>query len=285
MDRETLRKVQLVQLEIAKEVKRVCEENGISYWLDSGTLLGAVRHKGFIPWDDDLDLGMLREDYEKFLQIAPGKLKEEYVLLCWQLDPQYPHQFAKVMKRGTVYREEAHYGSSFDGIFVDVFPYDQMPDEPGEIRWVGFRLMAYRAMIRAKCGHRTWTVNGKFYVKRWLKNLPFRFLSLFFGRRALRERSDRLSCRYNGTEFAYCTPQGVFDYPEWRMPLRYFTELTQLPFEWELFSVPADYDGYLTCAYGDYMTPPPESEREDRHSIVEVKFGDESDTYTCVERN
>ena len=74
MDNETLRKVQLAQLEIAKEIKRVCDENNIKYFLDSGTLLGAVLHKGFIPWDDDMDIGMLRDEYEKFLQIAPEKL-------------------------------------------------------------------------------------------------------------------------------------------------------------------------------------------------------------------
>ena len=71
MERELLRKVQLTQLEIAKEIRRVCEENDIPYFLTCGTLLGAVRHQGFIPWDDDMDVGMLRENYEKFCRIAP----------------------------------------------------------------------------------------------------------------------------------------------------------------------------------------------------------------------
>lgn len=105
MERELLRKVQLKQLEIAKEIKRVCEENEIGYFLCYGTFLGAVRHKGFIPWDDDLDLGMLRADYEKFCRIAPSALKPEFCLQTWYTDPNYGLPFGKVMLRNTIYLE------------------------------------------------------------------------------------------------------------------------------------------------------------------------------------
>ena len=105
MEKDLLRKVQLTQLEIAKEIHRVCEENDIRYFLSDGTFLGAVRHQGFIPWDDDMDIGMLREDYEKFCRIAPQKLGEKYVFQNWYTDPNYGLPFGKVMKRGTVYQE------------------------------------------------------------------------------------------------------------------------------------------------------------------------------------
>ncbi len=84
MNQETLRGVQLIQLEIAKEVHRVCLKNNLCVFMLGGTLLGAVRHKGFIPWDDDFDFGMMREDYDKFLKIAPTQLGEKYYLLEWK---------------------------------------------------------------------------------------------------------------------------------------------------------------------------------------------------------
>ncbi len=284
MDQITLRKVQLVQLEIAKEIKRVCEQNNIGYFLDSGTLLGAVRHKGFIPWDDDMDMGMLRADYEHFLRIAPQALNPQYVLLCWQEDERYPHQFAKVMKRGTLYHEETNHGGSFEGIFVDVFPYDRLPEDRQALKHTRFCLTAYRAMIRAKCKYQTWTSHGKFHVKRWIKNLPFRILSLFYKRADLRMRYDRLAQSHNqDAPFRYYVSQGVETYGDWCIPHHCLEEFTELPFEDTSFRVPKDYDAYLTHAYGNYMTLPPVEKRGDQHSIVEVHFGDACDTYAKPE--
>lgn len=99
MDNEILRKVQLAQLDMAKEVKRICNKYNINYFMDSGTLLGAVRHKGFIPWDDDLDFGMLREDYEKFLKVAPTELNSKYFLQTWKNDDGFPYGFSKIRKK------------------------------------------------------------------------------------------------------------------------------------------------------------------------------------------
>lgn len=91
--------VQHIELEILKKIDEVCKKHNINYWLDSGTLLGAVRHQGFIPWDDDIDIGMLREDYEKFLKVAQKDLGDDYFLQTRSTDKNYPLVFAKVRKK------------------------------------------------------------------------------------------------------------------------------------------------------------------------------------------
>ena len=128
MEQELLRKVQLTLLEIAVEIKRVCEENDIRYFLSDGTFLGAVRHQGFIPWDDDMDMGMLRADYEKFCRVAPKALKPEYCLESWNTDAGYGLPFAKVMKRNTVYLESKKTTKMREkGFYIDIFPFDNAP--------------------------------------------------------------------------------------------------------------------------------------------------------------
>lgn len=124
-DPDVLRNLQLVELDILVEIDRVCCELGISYFLDSGTLLGAVRHGGFIPWDDDIDIGMLRADYDRFLAEAEAVISSEYEICSPGKADGYAPMFSKVMKKGTVFETPETQESGFkQGIFVDVFPYD-----------------------------------------------------------------------------------------------------------------------------------------------------------------
>lgn len=126
-DDGVLRRLQLEQLDVLKKIDELCRANGIEYFLDSGTALGAVRHRGFIPWDDDIDIGMKRDDYERFIEAAKRELGESYEVGIPGETAGYAPMFAKIWKRGTKFYTQETIEASFDqGIFVDVFPYDSV---------------------------------------------------------------------------------------------------------------------------------------------------------------
>src|SRR5690554_4763759 len=122
-----IQEIQKIQLGILKEVNDICKKHNILYSLYGGTLLGAVRHSGFIPWDDDIDIAMLRSDYEKFLKVAPNELSKEYFLQTYNTDKKCIFPFAKIRKNGTLFIENGSKGIKMhQGIFIDIFPLDNV---------------------------------------------------------------------------------------------------------------------------------------------------------------
>lgn len=279
MDRKLLRKVQLEQLEMAKEIKRVCKVLNISYFLDSGTLLGAVRHNGFIPWDDDLDIGMLRDDYEKFVREAPGVLDTKYFLQTWTSDPEYGMAFAKLRKNNTVYLENvAQKSNAHCGFYVDIFPYDVYPDEPKKQKWQGRRYNSLRRCLLVKCGYKPWRSEEN-TVSRFLKYMfhcPIRMFSCVISRRKMIEQYQEMCSKFNCESSTFLYAQaGASKYGKWLVPRECFDKLIYHKFEDDVFLIPEKYDLYLRSVYGDYMKLPPEEKRENRHGIVCVKFENE----------
>ena len=121
-EQNTLRRLQIAELGILEAIDRVCRENGIMYFIDSGTVLGARRHGGFIPWDDDIDLGMPRDDFERFLEVAPEALGERFCVTCSRTNPHQAALFGKVMLAGTRFvTDETEEAGFKQGVFVDIF--------------------------------------------------------------------------------------------------------------------------------------------------------------------
>ncbi len=274
MNCEELRKAQMIQLNILKEFRRICKENNLNYWLDSGTLLGAVRHGGFIPWDDDLDVGMLRKDYEKFIELARSELSEEFLLQDWYITPNYYFPFAKIRRVGTLWKELQTSDKDGNGIYIDIFPYDIYPDKKIDQIQQHYIVDILKRAIAVKFGDRPWKSLGGINWGRILRYLPVFAVSLFVGSKS-KNIFDKIQKRYNSSKKYSCYfPSGTAQYGKYVIPREYLDNLELIQFEDSFFTSPRNAKEYLTIVYGDYMRLPPENERNIGHSIVDFNFGD-----------
>lgn len=277
MEQKLLRKVQLTELKIAKELKRVCEKLDIPYILDSGTLLGAVRHQGFIPWDDDMDFAMTRANYDRFLLEAPSELGEEYYLQSWKSDPAYGYPFAKLRLKNTAFVEAvSQYAGSEKGFYVDIFPYDVYPDGHAERKHQGREYDLLRRLILLKGDYTPWEAGNHHSLKKIIYK-TMAIAALPFNREQLIHRFEAATRRFNDSPSGKVFSSGTDNYGTWVVDESCFTQLCQLPFEDDSFSAPENWDSYLSDIYGDYMTPPPEEERENKHQPLKVDFGEYAD--------
>ena len=263
MANELTRQLQLTELEILIELDRVCKEENLTYFLEGGTLLGALRHGGFIPWDDDIDVLMPREDYNRLIDVfREGKLKG-YHLQCIETDPGYWNFFAKLRKNGTTFiTKEERYVKSHQGVFIDIFPMEGIEQEHAEgIRKCDF----WQPMLRSVLLRRVhMTVQGgsgkKEIVMKLLQGLmaPFSNTALqHFGTRFLKSKPKQAADAY------YRAPITRGDKKMnrvWPFEKVYPTET--LKFENHDFPVFHDYRWYLEQLYGNtYMELPPEEDR------------------------
>lgn len=267
---EDLRKLQLLELKIAKEIKRVCEKNNISYFLVGGTLLGAVRHQGFIPWDDDMDIGMLRSDYKKFIEVCSRDLGDEFFLQTYQTDKAYGNFFAKIRLNQTHFTEYITSTiSCHDGVFVDIFPYDFTSESEKERKKLISKINSLSNLYQYKKGYKMWSKDLLHMCYFYL----CKFQGLFKTLSQIEDDVDKLL--------------SLFDYPTYPYVISYFdctrqkeyisiSDLNNLKdyiFEDTTFKGPLDAGVYLTAVYGDYMELPPKENRYNRHDVVNLDFG------------
>lgn len=266
----------MVELGILEVIDVFCRKNDIKYFLDGGTALGAMRHQGFIPWDDDIDIGMLREDYDRFCDLAVGGLPEGYSLHTARNTVGYPALFAKVYKDGTVFEnQEARESNTVMGIFVDVFPYDRlyedsklrhaqisgasMAQKRSYLYYLNTISVPHKGLLgaaeRAVC-------SALHHLERIRVKDPSVYQDLF-------DKSTP-----NPEQAAVSQECLTLAWPNMNpVSVENIFPAINARFERQYFPVPREIDSYLTTMYGDWHTIPAP---EDRHTHLPlfIDFGD-----------
>lgn len=261
----SLEEAKQIMLSILKEIDKVCKEHNINYWLDGGTLLGAIRHKGFIPWDDDIDIAMLREDFEKFKKVAKLKMKEDFYLEIFDLENIFKGMPLKVRAKNTIYIEKwDKKNSKKKGIFIDVFPFDRFSLNKKELRKELFPKYLYQLKTM-----RFW-IKG-LTIKNILKAIAIVILKLIPNKYViyLNKKYYLKSLKMkNNTLIGYgygLTWRNVYNYKD-------IFPLKKAEFEKSDFPIPKNYDKVLKILYGDYMIIPSEKDRQTHSACIMKKI-------------
>ena len=268
MDNDTKNKLRQVQLQILDEIVRICNENNLRYCLTGGTCLGAVRHKGFIPWDDDVDVIMPRSDFNRFTDETSTKNDSDFFLDYYMTNPKYGRCFAKYCKKNTLFIESNGLKQS---IFVDIFVQDKVPGpeftSTSKLPTFIHKLDAITTIRREGLRGRDYITKVVYWLTRWM---PVKW---FF------KWETKLMTRFENTDAKYYLNYGSpYNLVKETIPISEFEPYSQKEFEGKMYNVPRNWDLYLTRIYGDYMTLPPVEKRV-THYPQYISFGSAKDVF------
>lgn len=256
---DILDRIHHVELNNLKKIIQLCEQLNVNYFLIGGSLLGAIRHKGFIPWDDDMDIGMLRSDYDRFAQYAPGLLaNDHYFLQTAASDANYGFSYMKLLDRYTYIEEKNNVNRARKGVFIDIFPFDRIPDEPSDQRSQLARFKVLDSRIIVKAGYR------------WIETPLYRHADLdpndLQDLDAMKQEREAIMREYNTEPLTHVKNiASQYAYEKEIMTTSEALDLVTVPFETIDVRVPKDYDAILTRLYGDYHKLPPVRQRTEKH--------------------
>ena len=254
---EQIEGMKQIQVEILREFVSVCQRLQLRYYLIAGTLLGAVRHRGFIPWDDDIDVAMPRTDYEVFVQKGQALLPDGYFIQTNQTDPEYVNCFAKIRNSNTTFLETTARKMKINhGVFIDVFPLDYYPDNVKDQKKLNRKKVMYERRIGLK-----YYYNEKPTLKSFLRRLVL--ITLYPSCKNVIRKRDKLyrTVPESSMLINYGGAWGAREIT----PKVWYGEGTNLVFEGLTVCAPCQYEKWLTQIYGDYMQLPPVEKRVTHH--------------------
>lgn len=265
LDDKTLRRLQMTELELLQEVDRICRKCGIHYNIIAGTLLGAVRHGGFIPWDDDADVALLRPEYEKFVKACETELDHSrFYFQDHQNTPGYRWGYGKLRRKDTLFlRENQEHMPYEQGAFIDIFPLDYVPESHVGRALCNFKCFLYRKFFWSEVGKIAEKGFPMRYVYGIMSKVPEKALKDSFDR--FREKTDHRKTGWVRI-LTFPTPNRAYGYKA-----NWYEMSEEIDFEGILFWGIKDYDEYLSFKFGDYMELPPEEERK-VHPVSAIKL-------------
>lgn len=263
-----LKKLQSIELEMLMEFDRICRKNKLKYVLLGGSAIGAVRHNGFIPWDDDVDVGMLRSDYDKFIEIQKKELnKKKYYFQSMEINASYNLPFGKIRRKDSIYYDATNQLSKNEqGFFIDIFPLDYVSNNNFIMIFYTIKTTFLRILYSKKTGTQPVSSDLK-------KNIILKILSLFsifISTKRCKNALMKSMTKFHNTN-RITNYGGRYLLKE--VTDKNFVEERMLhKFEDKKVYISKNYDKYLKNIYGDYMKLPPKKERQPAHLITEIKF-------------
>lgn len=253
------------------EFDRICQKHEIKYFLGGGTLLGAVRHKGFIPWDDDVDVMMLRPDYEKFLSVVEDELDESMFFQSNQTDPQYHSVFTKIRLNGTSFVTSFSYQfhEMHQGIFIDIFVHDKTANNPKLQKLHIFKTLLARSMVFHKWDESPMHFYGK---HKFICRLATKYIKRH-GFDILENHQEKVIQKYKNKKTRYLYDGTGEHLRNGAFLANWLNKAEYVDFNGKKFPVPTDAKHYLKYSYGDYEQWVTASKRKASHDIVKVDFG------------
>ena len=262
-----MNELQEKELELLKAFIKVCEKHNLRYFLIGGSALGAIRHKGFIPWDDDMDVGMPREDYDKFMELQYEYDGTPYFIQNFKNDPCYIYNYGKLRDSSTTFIEYIYKNHRINhGVWIDIFPIDGISRkmvEPKKCAKKIFRIwtqvwLSYLPALRRKVRKETW-------FKDILLNIVAGLFYIFDIAHYRNKKVERIIHKIPFDEAVMAGNCFGFNMKKEAMDANIFKEIIKVPFENIEVNIMKDYDTYLHNIYGDYMTPPPVEKQIGHH--------------------
>lgn len=264
-----LEKIKALEIEMMEDIKKICEKHNIKYFLVGGSLLGAIRHQGFIPWDDDLDIGMLREDYEVFRRVAPKELSDKYSYQSFRTEKNSHYIFDKIRLKNTFFSTK--YSNMFDienGIFIDILIYDRTSKNKKLQKMHTNALRRWTRVISIKWANKP-RKNVAYKASKimlpFMRLVPFKYYHMFF---------ELMLKWYRKTKNPYVIDGVGQNIDKGAFPIEWLEDTIDVKFENTSFPIPKDYDKYLRHWYGNnYMKLLPYSTRNSGHLLARIDLG------------